>query len=152
MVDVQEEWSLKHKDKASAASMERVQHFGEAFAKIQEATGALHWALLPAGSYSPLSAVGARCFCPWPPFEVGCFCPLSLCSAHRFCPVPLPMPVVSALSLSVACAFCRFPLLVPVTLLFENIPTRSPFPPQECEVTDAGMSSSSSCALMSLFF
>ncbi|DBA80395.1 TPA: Outer dynein arm protein 1 [Trebouxia sp. C0005] len=34
-----EEWSLKHKDKASAASMERVQHFGESFAKIQEATG-----------------------------------------------------------------------------------------------------------------
>ncbi len=35
----QEEWNLKHKDKASAASMERVQHFGESFAKIQEATG-----------------------------------------------------------------------------------------------------------------
>ncbi|DBA84656.1 TPA: outer dynein arm assembly [Trebouxia sp. C0004] len=34
-----EEWNLKHKDKASAASMERVQHFGESFAKIQEATG-----------------------------------------------------------------------------------------------------------------
>ena len=30
---------MKHKDKASAASMERVQHFGESFAKIQEATG-----------------------------------------------------------------------------------------------------------------
>ncbi len=37
----QEEWNLKHKDKASAASMERVQHFGESFAKIQEATGKL---------------------------------------------------------------------------------------------------------------
>lgn len=34
-----EEWNLKHKDKASAASMERVQHFGDSFAKIQEATG-----------------------------------------------------------------------------------------------------------------
>ena len=36
---LQDEWTLKHKDKASAASMERVQHFGESFAKIQEATG-----------------------------------------------------------------------------------------------------------------
>jgi len=46
----QEEWNLKHKDKASAASMERVQHFGESFAKIQEATGKLFVPLLSAAS------------------------------------------------------------------------------------------------------
>ena len=40
---MQEEWNLKHKDKASTASMERVQHFGESFAKIQEATGMTPW-------------------------------------------------------------------------------------------------------------
>ena len=46
----QEEWNLKHKDKASAASMERVQHFGESFAKIQEATGKLSVPWLSAAS------------------------------------------------------------------------------------------------------
>lgn len=53
VVDVQEEWNLKHKDKASAASMERVQHFGESFAKIQEATGVLPPPCLPPPNLTP---------------------------------------------------------------------------------------------------
>ena len=154
MIDVQEEWSLKHKDKGSAASMERVQHFGEAFAKIQEATGALHCALLPASSQNPLSAVGACCFCPLPSFgaycwcpwshlEVNCFCPVSPFSAHHFCPLPLLMPVVSALSLSLPVVSALF-LCWCLLHFFPYHAQLQSFLFSECSVTAASMSSSSS--------
>ena len=114
---MQEEWSLKHKDKASAASMERVQHFGEAFAKIQEATGVLHCtpACLPACLRACLPVDAALCLLSAP--VDAALCLLSVPGDAGLCLLSVPVDAaLCLLSVPLAAAFVSFRCLLMLPL------------------------------------